>query len=99
MSDFNIAVVLQSSGNHWAIKLLRKGMEPLGLMFPAWCFRLLLAIPGATGDWYAFKDYVSCDLMVEILSRQDRFKSRSSVLRGEPQDVRSDDLLYFERHD
>ena len=58
-TSFNM---LQSGGNHWAIKLLRRGMEPLGLMFPTWCFRLLLAIPGATGDWFAFKDYC-CQLL------------------------------------
>ena len=58
-ASFNM---LSSSGNHWAIKLLRRGMIPLGLMFPTWCFRLLLAIPGATGDWFAFKDYC-CQLL------------------------------------
>ena len=62
-TSFNM---LQSSGNHWAIKLLRRGMKPLGLMFPTWCFRLLLAIPGATGDWFAFKDYC-CQLLDERL--------------------------------
>ena len=49
--------MLQNSEQHWAVKLLHKGMEPLGLMLPTWCFRLLLAIPGATGDWFMFKDY------------------------------------------
>ena len=49
--------MLQNREQHWAVKLLHKGMEPLGLMLPTWCFRLLLAIPGATGDWFMFKDY------------------------------------------
>lgn len=51
--------MLQSDENHWAIRLLRKGMEPLGLLLPMWCFRLLLHIPGASKDWLAFKDYCS----------------------------------------
>lgn len=58
--------MLQSQGNHWAIRLLRRGMAPLGLMFPTWCFRLLLSIPGATGDWFAFKDYC-CKLLDDRL--------------------------------
>ena len=53
-TSFNM---LKSSEKHWAIRLLQKGMEPLGLMLPTWCFRLLLHIPGATGDWFAFQDY------------------------------------------
>ena len=60
-ASFNM---LRSEGNHWAIKLLRRGMAPLGLMFPTWCFRLLLAVPGATGDWFAFRDYC-CGLLEE----------------------------------
>lgn len=58
-ASFNM---LKSGGDHGPIKLLRRGMAPLGLMFPTWCFRLLLAIPGATGDWFAFKDYC-CELL------------------------------------
>ena len=53
-ASFNM---LQNSGKHRAVKLLQKAMEPLGLMLPTWCFRLLLAIPGATGDWFAFKNF------------------------------------------
>ncbi|KAL8798491.1 MAG: hypothetical protein Q9182_006614 [Xanthomendoza sp. 2 TL-2023] len=49
--------MLQNTKQHWAIQLLHRGLEPLGLMFPMWCFRLLLAIPGATGDWFAFQDF------------------------------------------
>lgn len=54
--------MLVNNGNHWAIKLLRRGMAPLGLLFPTWCFRLLLSIPGATGDWFAFIHYC-CQLL------------------------------------
>ena len=53
-SSFNM---LKNNERHWAIKLLHKGMEPLSLVFPAWCFRLLLEIPGANGDWFRFKTY------------------------------------------
>lgn len=49
--------MLKNNEQHWAVKRMHKGMEPLSLMLPAWCFRLLLTIPGATGDWFMFKDY------------------------------------------
>lgn len=53
-TSFNM---LRNNEQHWAVQLLHKGMEPLRLMLPTWCFRLLLAIPGATGEWHMFKDY------------------------------------------
>lgn len=49
--------VLLSNENHWAMKLLYTGLRPLGLMLPIWCFRILLAYPGAMGDWFAFMGY------------------------------------------
>ena len=49
--------MLQNNEQYWAVKLLHRGMMPLGFNFPTWLFRVLLAIPGATGDWFAFKDY------------------------------------------
>lgn len=53
-TSFNM---LRNNEKHWAVKLLHRGMMPLGLMLPTWCFRLLLAIPGAAGDWFVFKNY------------------------------------------
>lgn len=46
--------MLESSEEHWAIKLLTDGMVALGWMFPTWFFRLLTAIPGASRDWWRF---------------------------------------------
>ena len=60
MSDVALGTsfkMLQNNEQHWAVKLLHRGMMPLGFMFPTWLFRVLLAIPGATGDWFTFKDY------------------------------------------
>lgn len=64
-TSFNM---LRNSEQHWAVKLLHKGMEPLGLMLPPWCFRLLLAIPGAAGDWFMFKNYCcqTLDKMMKV---------------------------------
>ena len=49
--------MLETSEEHWAIKLLNGGMEPLSWMFPMWLFRLLSAIPGAMSDYWRFIDY------------------------------------------
>ena len=53
-TSFNM---LREKKLHWAVELSKKGIEPLGWMLPPWCFRALLAIPGATADWFAFMNY------------------------------------------
>ena len=49
--------MLEMSEEHWAIKLLIEGMEPISWMFPTWLFRLLAAIPGAMSNFWRFLDY------------------------------------------
>lgn len=46
--------MLEMSQVHWAIKLLKDGMEPLAFMLPVWLFRLLTSIPGLARDWWRF---------------------------------------------
>ena len=53
-TPFNL---LREDRLHWVVKMLHRSVEPLGWMFPSWCFRTLLVIPGATGDWFAFMNY------------------------------------------
>ena len=48
---------LRSNEQHWAVKLLHRSLQPIGWMLPIWLFRLLLSIPGATGDFMAFMVY------------------------------------------
>jgi tryprostatin B 6-hydroxylase len=48
---------LETSQEHWAIKLLNDAIEPLAFAFPVWFFRLLTAIPGLTKDWWRFIDF------------------------------------------
>lgn len=71
--------MLQHNEQHWAVKLLRKGMEPLGLMLPAWCFRLLLEIPGAAGDWFVFMDYC-CQRLNERLKVGDCWRYSHRII-------------------
>ncbi|KAH8703479.1 L-ornithine-N5-monooxygenase [Talaromyces proteolyticus] len=49
--------MLETSQEHWAIKLLSDGLEPLAFAFPVWFFRLLTAIPGLANDWWRFIDF------------------------------------------
>lgn len=51
--------MLESNEEHWAIKLLNEGIEPLGYMFPIWFFRIMTAIPRLMDDWWKFIDYCS----------------------------------------
>src|SRR6195952_2145390 len=46
--------MLQSGETHWAIKLLNEGMDPVGLAFPPWFFRFLIAIPGLSKGYHQF---------------------------------------------
>ncbi len=49
--------MLRNSQDHWAIKLLKEGMIPLGWTLPTWLFRVLIAIPGATRGWWRFNNF------------------------------------------
>lgn len=49
--------MLEASEEHWAIKLLNEGIEPLSFMFPVWFFRFMTTVPGLMGDWWKFTDY------------------------------------------
>lgn len=51
--------MLISNEEHWAIKLLNKGLESLGFMFPAWFFRVMIVVPKLMNDWWKFIDYCS----------------------------------------
>jgi hypothetical protein len=46
-SSFNM---LQTSEEHWAIAVMQKGLKVLGLHFPMWFFRFVMAIPGLGKD-------------------------------------------------
>lgn len=54
--------MLHSGEEHWAIGLLNAGMDPIGLWFPTWFFRTLVAIPGAVKDYHRFVDYCSAQI-------------------------------------
>ena len=51
--------MLETSEEHWAIKLLNEGLVPVSWMFPPWFFKIMTAIPGLTKDWWKFISYCS----------------------------------------
>lgn len=53
-TSFNM---LKSDQQHSAIQLLRAALTTLSWNLPMWLFRLLLAVPGATGGWQPFVSY------------------------------------------
>ena len=55
--------MVQSNKEHWAIKPLNEGLQPLAPMPPVWLFRILVAIPGLSNDWSRFVSY--CRLQAE----------------------------------
>ncbi|KAF2875193.1 putative cytochrome P450 [Massariosphaeria phaeospora] len=49
--------MLETSREHWAVKLLNNALEPLAYAFPVWFFRVVTAIPGLSKDWWRFIDF------------------------------------------
>jgi tryprostatin B 6-hydroxylase len=55
-TPFNMLV---SGEEHWAIKLLNEGMDPVGFGFPIWFFRTLISIPGLAAGYFKFVAFCS----------------------------------------
>jgi cytochrome P450 len=63
--------MLESGEEHWAIALLNAGMDPMGLWFPTWFFRTIVAIPGAAKDYFRFIDYCTNQIKKRISKGKD----------------------------
>lgn len=63
--------MLSSGSTHWAIRLLNAGMDPIGLCLPPWLFRLLIAIPGLSGDFWKFNKYAAEQLDARMKVQDD----------------------------
>ncbi|KAI4096095.1 MAG: hypothetical protein LQ339_007059 [Xanthoria mediterranea] len=57
--------MLDTKEQHWAIKILNKGMSIIGVHLPMWLFRILVAIPGGQKDVKMMLKYAQ----EEMLSR------------------------------
>ena len=49
--------MLKTSKKHQAIAVLDDGLKALSFMLPMWVFRLAIAIPGLSKDWWGFIDF------------------------------------------
>lgn len=49
--------MLESTEEHFAVKILDDGFKTVGWLLPVWAFRLLLAIPGLAEEFSRFIDY------------------------------------------
>ena len=54
--------MLESGQQHFAIKLLSEGMDPLALNFPPWFFRTLTAIPGLSAGYFKLINFCNQQL-------------------------------------
>ena len=61
--------MLESRQEHWAIKLLGDGLSPLSFLLPLWFFRVMVAIPGLTDDWWKFIAYCRSSLEYRIKNK------------------------------
>ncbi|KAL8663549.1 MAG: hypothetical protein Q9202_003737 [Teloschistes flavicans] len=55
--------MLDNKEQHWAIKILHKGMSFIGLHWPMWAFRLLVAIPGGQKDVKSMLKYAQDEML------------------------------------
>lgn len=55
--------MLDTQEQHWAIKVLNKGMSPIGLHLPMWLFRILCAIPGGQKDFKLMQKYTQDEML------------------------------------
>ena len=47
--------MLQTGKSHYAIKLLKQGVEVIGILAPVpWLFRVAVSVPGMARDWHTF---------------------------------------------
>ena len=76
--------MLESGEKHWSLKLLDEGMDPVGLQFPPWFFRILVAIPGAADGYMKFINYCSQQL-----------DERMKVEKGENPDIMATLLEHY----
>ena len=75
--------MLDSSEEHWAIKLLNEGIAPLGYMLPVWFFRIMTALPIITRDWWKFISFCTQNLEERMAVRdanQARLQHRTKTL-------------------
>ena len=72
--------MLTTSKEHWAITLSKDGLAPVGLMFPAWFWRLLTKVPLASRKWWKFTNYCCLRLDERMKVRLDISRSESGML-------------------
>ena len=54
--------MLQNEKEHWAIKLLNDGMEPMAFLLPVWLFGMLSQIPSLMKDYYKLVEFCCTQL-------------------------------------
>lgn len=64
----DLAMML-SQREHWAIKLMKEGLLPIGYHLPTWIFRLMLIVPGLIDDWWKFIAYCRASLEARMRNK------------------------------
>ena len=58
--------MLEARELHWAVRLLRAGLRPHGLMMPTWFLRMMMMFPGLTRDYWRFVGFCRAQLEERI---------------------------------
>ncbi|KAF2971326.1 hypothetical protein GQX73_g2289 [Xylaria multiplex] len=74
--------MLETTKEHEAIRLLNSGLFALAFKLPIWFFRILVGIPGATKDWWAFIKYCVTQLDNRIQAKEETKDIMGSLLQS-----------------
>lgn len=72
--------MLKSGEQHFAIELLDEAMGVQGLKLPTWIFRMLIAIPGLTKQYWRFIQYCDSQLDAKMASEEKSFDKPPSLM-------------------
>lgn len=75
--------MLESTEEHFAVKVLDDGLKTVGWMLPTWVFRLLLAIPGLAQEFSRFLEYCNqrLDERMKVILHECSYYVRADLFR------------------
>lgn len=73
--------MLESSANHWAIRVLENGITPFKYYPPSWVFRCLVTLPFLSKDWHRFIEFTTQKMVHRMNVGCPTFSIRALVSR------------------
>ena len=91
--------MLRNGQEHWAIALLDAAMSVQSFKLPTWIFRIIVAIPGLTNDYWKFIAYCDEQLSSRMAEKTSDSMSLMSVLLAHASETPSTEEMNTLRSD